>query len=425
MTETKYWLWLSLALGSVSRRITAVLESFDSPQEVYECHDKNVFSAIEGLDKKNVAALLDKSTDKVEEVWELCKNKGIRILTYSSPFYPESLTNIYDPPYVLYVRCKEKINLNNYLKIAMVGNRSSTEYGDAAATQLAYDISLCGALVVSGMAEGIDGASHKGALLAGAPTVAVLGSGVDVCYPTFHKNIYERIIENGMVISEFPPGTPPYPHNFPIRNRIISGLCEATVVVEAPLSSGSLITADLALEQGREVFAVPGDIDKPRCAGTNNLIKQGAKIVTEGYDVIKEFADLYSNVTLSPQEVKTAPEAKANPQKEEIESYAQPKETKEAKKAEKKEKSKETPEISLNPSSFLTVDDSDEEADFSKNVTSAEQAILDNLMLSPIHIDRLCEITGLSPHMANSSLTLLEMRGLVKSHPGKNFSLKV
>lgn len=416
MTETKYWLWLSLALGSVSRRITAVLERFDSPEAVYECRDKSAFSDIEGLDEKNIDSLLDKSTQKVDEVWETCKNKGIRILTYSSPLYPQNLTTIYDPPYVLYVRCREKIDLNNYLKIAMVGNRRSTKYGDAAATQLAYDISRCGALVVSGMAEGIDGASHKGALLAEKPTVAVLGSGVDICYPSFHKSLYESIIENGMVISEFPPGTPPLAHNFPIRNRIISGLCDATIVVEAPLSSGSLITADLALEQGREVFAVPGNIDNPESGGTNNLIKQGAKIVTESYDVIKEFTDLYENVTKEPKTTKKAPKKEDNKNAESKNVI---------KTAEEPENEKDFVEITVNPASFLSVDDDDEPTDFKQNITRSEQTILDNLMLSPIHIDRLCEITGFAPNIVSSSLTILEMRGLVKSHPGKNFSLKV
>lgn len=395
MTETKYWLWLSLALGSNSRKITAVLENFDSPEQIYNCSDFAVFSAIEAINADDVEALLDKSVSKVDEVWEICKNKGIRLLTFSSPMYPENLANIYDPPYVLYVRCKERINLNNYLKISIVGNRKMTDYGAAVSRELAYSLAKGGAVIVSGMAEGVDGAAHEAALSAGSITVAVLGCGVDVCYPTFHDKLMERIIEHGMVISEFPPGTPPIGTNFPIRNRIVSGLSEATIVCEAGEKSGSLITADCALEQGREVFAVPGNINLKTSAGTNNLIKQGAKIITEANDVLKEFDGQYEKLSLENRE-KAEQTEKHAPEKEEADTQT------------------------VYKDESLT-----EETDFTKNITSAEQLILDNLMLSPVHIDRLCELTGLAPNIVNSNLTLLEMRGLVKSHPGKNFSLNV
>lgn len=398
MTETKYWLWLSLALGSYSRKITAVLEHFDSPEEIYNCKDIEAFKKIELLNPKDVVSLMDKSTDKVNDVWETCKNKGIRILTFSSPMYPENLANIYDPPYVLYVKCKEKYNLNDYLKIAMVGNREATNLGLKITRELATDFAKSGALVVSGMAKGVDGAANAAAIDAGSITVAVLGTGVDVCYPTFHDKLMERICENGMVISEFPPGTQPLKQNFPIRNRIISGLCEATVVCEAPETSGSLITADCALEQGREIYAVPGNITEPTFVGTNNLIKQGAKIITEANDLLKDFGDDYKKISLR-NEIKK-PDIISNEKKDEENAF-----------------------VSI--SSKISTASVDEATDFTKNLTQAEQLIMENLMLKPVHIDILCDKTGLSPNILNSNLTILEMRGLVKSHPGKNFSLNV
>lgn len=395
MSDTKYWLWLSLALGSNSRKITAVLENFDSPEEIYNCMAEERFISIQGISKDDISSLMDKSTKKVDDIWETCKNKGIRLLTFSSPMYPENLANIYDPPYVLYVRCKERINLNNYLKIAVVGNRKMTPYGKETTTQLAGNFAKSGALVVSGMAEGIDGAAHEAALACGAPTVAVLGCGVDVAYPPFHDELMDKIIENGMVISEFPPGTKPLGSNFPIRNRIISGICEATVVVEAKVKSGSLITADCALEQGRDVYAVPGNINLATSEGPNNLIKQGAKIITSASDILNEYSMFFDNIDIQHAEEEDVVK---------LESYSV------------------TTDSTTQASEEIFVES---DTDFTKNLTPVEETLLKNLKMTPIHIDALCEATSLSINIVNSSLTILEMRGLVSSYPGKKFSLKV
>ncbi len=208
----------------------------------------------------------------------VCQEKGIQIISYFDEAYPSLLREIHDPPLVLYV--KGGALKNTQPMISMVGSRNASVYGRQMALRLATDLVLKGITIVSGMARGIDGAAHTGAMQAGGRTIAVLGSGVDVVYPPEHAALYEKIIEKGVVISEFPLGTIPKPYNFPKRNRIISGMTQGTVVVEATRKSGSLITARLALEEGRDVYSIPGPADALRSMGTNNLIKEGAKLIT-------------------------------------------------------------------------------------------------------------------------------------------------
>lgn len=222
--------------------------------------------------------------------------------------------------------------LENKVCIAEVGTRLMTEYGSHAAYSVAYDLAKAGAIVVSGMAKGVDGMAHRGALDAGGYTVAVLGNGLDRAYPAEHLSLMEEIIKNGVVISEFKPFTKPNGYNFPLRNRIISGLSQGTVVIEAPTSSGALITADCAEEQGRDVFALPGKVGEYNSSGTNQLIKNGAKIVTCASDILLEYQTLYRNTInlnnipsiksrsfRSPLDLKVAaplPKVNTNPEKE-------------------------------------------------------------------------------------------------------------
>lgn len=220
----------------------------------------------------------------VQQIIELCKERNIKILTLSHEEYPEMLKYIPDPPLVLYVR--GHIPKSN--AIAVVGSRKASGYGIETAVKLSSELALSGILVVSGMARGIDTAAHCGALNAGYETVSVLGCGVDKPYPPENRALMDRIIQSGAVISEYPPGTPPTNFHFPARNRIISGMSLGTLVVEAGIKSGSLITANCALDQGREIFAVPGDITHFNSMGTNRLIKDGAKIVLNVDDIIDE-----------------------------------------------------------------------------------------------------------------------------------------
>ncbi|MBO5930511.1 MAG: DNA-processing protein DprA, partial [Clostridia bacterium] len=240
MTKLDYWLWLSLKEGIGQQKISHLLEQFDSPEEIFKL-SKQTLKTIEGLGKEDVRALSDKNMKRAAFVKEQCKRFGIRILTYDSEFYPQKLKEIADPPHVLYVLSKTRINLNDKLCIGMVGNRVMTEYGRCVAQDIATQLSKAGVVVVSGMARGIDGTAHTATLHSGGIPVAVLGCGLDTAYPPEHDEMMEAICETGMVISEYPPGTPPAANHFPIRNRIISGLSDGIVVVEAPEKSGSLI----------------------------------------------------------------------------------------------------------------------------------------------------------------------------------------
>lgn len=237
-------------------------------------------------------------TNWAQDEIERAADKNAQIVLFDDPLYPQSLKNVYDAPPVLYML--GDVSLANYpVSVSIVGARNATIAGRKMASRLAYDLTEHDVLIISGMARGIDSAAHKGALYANnqsGPTIAVLGTGVDVVYPTENHDLYRKIRENGLIISEFPMNTSAQSSNFPRRNRIISALSSATVIVEAGLHSGSLITAKLALEQGKDIFAVPGSPLDPRSAGPNHLIKEGA-ILTESAD------DILEVIRFSPNEL--------------------------------------------------------------------------------------------------------------------------
>ncbi len=220
-------------------------------------------------------------------VYERLTDQAIGICTVDTEGYPEMLRAIYDPPYIIYYR--GDISILNKFCLAVVGSRVATSYGKKQAARFARELAGEGMVVVSGMARGIDTEAHRGALEVDGKTAAVLGSGIDIIYPRENQNLYDQIVQEGVVLSEFAPGTRPEPGNFPARNRTISGLSHGVLVVEAKQRSGALITADFALEQGRDVFAIPGPITSPNSAGTNQLIKQGACLVASIEDVLHDY----------------------------------------------------------------------------------------------------------------------------------------
>ncbi len=288
------WLWLSLVCGPASKAGETLLDAFGgSVEEIYNA-DRERYETVVGLQKKTINALCDKSLNHANEIIAFCKNEGFGILTPESSLYPARLARIIDRPLALYYKGVLK-DLEPELLIASVGTRKLTEYGSHASYSIAYDLAKAGAVVVSGMAKGVDGMAHRGALDAGGYTVAVLGNGIDRAYPSEHLQLMNEIAKSGLVITEFKPFTPPFAGNFPTRNRIISGLCQGTVVVEAPAGSGALITAKVATEQGRDVFAVPGKVGELNSFGTNQLIKNGAKMVTSATDILLEYQPLYGN----------------------------------------------------------------------------------------------------------------------------------
>lgn len=284
--DLAYFLAIHAATFMGARKMLGLIDYFGSAKEAWEA-DLDELQSFPHLSGK-VSDLLEarRRLDPVRE-YETLLRKGFRATTILDSGYPAVLRNIYDPPAVLY--SLGNLEALNERALAVVGARNATPYGKQMARELARGIALAGYWVVSGMARGIDTEAHQGALDVGGLTVAVLGSGLEVIYPRENSRLFDRIAATGVVMSEFPPSTPPEPKNFPIRNRIISGLSRGVVVVEARARSGALITADLALEQGRDVFAVPGPVTSKTSQGTNNLIKQGAKLVSSVEDVLEEY----------------------------------------------------------------------------------------------------------------------------------------
>jgi DNA processing protein len=281
------WVALNMVRGVGPRTANVLLEKFGTPANVFAA-SRAVLKA-EGLKAETIGELHDREIlEKAQAELERLEAMGARVVTLADDEYPELLREIYDPPIALYVRGDlEAVCARPCL--AVVGSRRCSTYGVNAAASLARELAERGVTIVSGLARGIDAAAHRGALEGKGRTVGVIGTGLDLEYPKEHEKLSAEVAASGAVISEFPLGTPPLPQNFPYRNRVISGLCLGVLVVEAAEQSGSLITARLASEQGREVFAVPGNITSSASFGPNFLIKDGAKLVQYWRDVVEEF----------------------------------------------------------------------------------------------------------------------------------------
>ncbi len=289
--ENLYWVWLSCRLGAANCDFVRLTLRYDNPYDIYRA-DLNELSQIDGISEHTINALMDKRLDEVAGIIGYCAGAGVGILPFSHPDYPGRLRMLKDPPVLLYVRGWLP-QMDKLVCIAVVGTRRMSEYGRESAYRIAYELGAAGAVVVSGMALGIDGVAACGALTGRGRTVAVLGSGIDVIYPREHAKLMQLISENGAVATEYPPGTPPAGEHFPVRNRIISGMCQGTLVVEADAKSGAMITARIAHEQGRQVFAIPGNLGEENTEGTNQLIRDGAIVVIETEDILREYEYLY------------------------------------------------------------------------------------------------------------------------------------
>ena len=288
MTDIRYWVGLSLVpdVGPVMSR--KLISEIGSPENIFRAGADDLL-AIRGLGKEKADSIRAfRNWDQVEKIVKVTEKKGIRIVGYQDPCYPEVLKEVAGAPLVLYMKgdyCRE-----DRFGIAVVGSRKHTHYGEVVTRKISGELATSGFTIISGMARGIDTLSHESALAAGGRTIAVLGSGLDVYYPAENKGLMEKITLSGCAVSEFPPGTMPSRENFPRRNRLISGLSLGVLVVEATSQSGSLITANYALEQNKEIFAVPGQITSRNSDGTNGLIRQGAKVVLGADDIIEELA---------------------------------------------------------------------------------------------------------------------------------------
>lgn len=380
------WIWLSLALPFGSMKIKRVISHFGSADAVYASDRETIKAACLSLYAKEIEALSDKDLTEAKKIASQCIKKNIRITAWGDEEYPERLWHTDNPPAVLYLR-GEPLCVDEKAVVAIVGTRSASSGGEAASQKIAREIAACGGVVVTGLAKGIDACAAYGALRAGGKVIGVLGCGADVCYPRENKRLFAEVEKSGTIISEYPPGTEPSKYNFPKRNRIMSGISLGAVVVEAPKKSGALITASLALEQNRDVFAVPGGIFETAAEGSNELIRAGAIPVMSGYDVMAEYEGNYG--ICADAQTKDEP-AKCKSE----ESLDMPEQTREA--------------FSF-PDGYLD------------KFSSEERAVLEAIGGQELRADDISEKSGVKMQRLLSLMTLLEIRGLVKQIPGGRY----
>ncbi|MCX5854240.1 MAG: DNA-processing protein DprA, partial [Deltaproteobacteria bacterium] len=283
--DLKYWIALKSIEGVGNVGFKNLVDALGSPRDVFNASTQTL-KVIPGIGHKTAAHIKDfNNWQFADKECKLAEQMKVIIVSYRDPLYPKNLLNIYDFPVLLYVKGVLK---EDDINIAVVGSRMASTYGKFSTERICRELALKGITIVSGLARGIDSAAHRGAVAGKGRTIAVLGCGLDIVYPPENEKLFMEIVEKGAVITEFPFGVPPNAPNFPSRNRIISGMSLGVVVVEAGEKSGSLITARMALEQGREVFAVPGSIDSAGSRGTHLLIKQGAKLIESVDDILDE-----------------------------------------------------------------------------------------------------------------------------------------
>lgn len=286
MEDLEYWIWLSRIEGITPKRLLEILEIFKEPKILFYKTKEELFkSGVSIKDAENITK--EEYKKNLKRYLEYIKKNNIEIITINDEYYPIRLKQIYDPPLVIYLKGNK--NILNDKSIAIVGSRICTNYGKEVARKIAYDLSTNNINVISGLAKGIDANAHIGSLNANGKTIGVMGCGLDIVYPKENEKLFNEIIKSGgAVISEYVVGTKPLARNFPRRNRIISGMSDGVLVVEAKEKSGTLITVDFALEQGKDLYAVPGNISSQNSYGTNELIKQGAKVATNAQDILED-----------------------------------------------------------------------------------------------------------------------------------------
>src|ERR1051325_8983781 len=365
MTPTEAYLALNMLPNIGPVRVRALLEAFGEPQAIL-CATASQLRKVHGVGEEvadsitrwQELAALDAELKRVEQA-------GAYVLTQRDAEYPAALKEIASPPLVLYV--KGTLDQRDRRCIGVVGSRRTTHYGRECAQRLSIQLAHCGMTVVSGGARGIDTAAHEGALKIQGRTVCVFGCGLDVIYPPENKELFERISQNGALLSEFPFGTQPDKQTFPMRNRIVSGMSLGLLVVEAGLTSGALITVNMAVEQGRQVFAVPGRIDSPMSKGTHKLIKEGAKLIEDAEDILVEFEYLFA----------------------------------------KKARSDTPFALGINPA---------------LNLNEVEAKVYGAIDNDEISMDEIIQASGLTSAMVSATLLALEMKKLVKQLPGTRFA---
>ena len=414
-----HWIWFAHRPGLSDREKGILLQHFRDPEEIYYA-DGGVFDHISGLRPETRETLQDKNLTEAEKTLATCERERIHLLTIRDAAYPARLKNIGDPPVLLYYKGRLP-DFDGSPVIGVVGTRKASAYGMQTAKRMGYQIGNCGGIVVSGMAYGIDAMAMSGALTAGQTVVGVLGCGVDIMYPVSNKGLFRDTEQYGCILSEFAPGTPPAPWTFPKRNRIISGMSCGVLIVEAPEKSGALITAHLALEQGRDVFVVPGNIDQPTCVGSNRLMREGAIPVSHGWDVLSEYESLYPDKLrkdLSASHMRVYASEMAAAKREE----------KPAKVAQKPK----TPRKNGDDDGKISKKDIDKAAsspyidlqDTLDKLSAEERTIVETLRNGERLVDDVIAETGLTTGKLLALLTMLELKGVIRRLPGKRIVLK-
>lgn len=396
MGALKYWIWMT-TVGKVPGSYGfSILEHFGSPEAAYTADDK-AYELLRDVPEWVKERLRNKSLIEAEEILENCRRLGIRVLTLRDTEYPERLRQIEDPPCVLYVK-GQLPQIDDELTIAVVGARKATPYGEATARRFSTELARQGAVVVSGVAQGVDSAALKGAILGGGQVISVLGNGIDVIYPKSSGSLYEDIPKAGALVSEYPPGTAPDGIYFPVRNRIISGLSLGVLVVEGHDRRGSLITARKALEQNRDVFAVPGNWNANMSRGPNLLIqKSEAKLIMDAWDIIEEYQYMYPH--------KIQPRMPLGPQEEADKKSAEG----QVRKEEKKETKANGEHMVLDLSKRT------------EEITDDQREVLLALQEKILTVDDIVEQTDIPARRVLSALTMLQMKQMVQEEAGKRF----
>ena len=380
MKNADLWLWYTEKTTMTRKVKLDLYREFNDIKKLYKAQEDD-YKKFEYLSKESIDELCDKTKD-YDALINLYKRNQVKIVTIDMDEYPQLLKNIYNPPLLLYCRGKF-IDLNKKLCVAVVGTRKMTDYGKNIAYNFSKELAQAGVVVVSGLADGIDACAHRGAMDAGMPTVAVIGTGVNLVYPKVNAPLLKELLKTGMVISEYPLNSPPEKFHFPERNRIIAGVSAGTLVVEADIKSGSLITSKYAQEEGRDVFAVPGNINSIYSKGTNYLIKDGAYCVTCAEDIISQYRYKYDEFIISGMN-----EQEEHNNIEEFD-YEQ-------------EKSQN---------------------DLERDILSADELILSVLSDEPMQIDEILEKTRIDISVLNSTLLIMELSGKIRKTAGNSYCI--
>ena len=419
MSNLEYWIWFSSLYRLSFRTRRALLERYGTAKEIFFAEPREL-KRIDGITAEELDALSGHDLSDAAKTVRRCGELDVRIITIQDAVYPERLRNIPDPPSVLYVKGRLPA-VDAEAVVAVVGTRKSTPYGDKLARSIAYEIVSKGGIICTGLAGGIDSRAAEGALMAGGPVIGVLGVAINHVYPSGNARLYEDVQATGALVSEYPPDANGSAAWFPRRNRIMAGLSVGAVVVEAPLRSGALITARRALDYGRDVFAVPGNTDAPNSRGCNQLLREGASIAENGWDVLREY------------EVRFPGRIMKEGKGEIPEELAVPEENRAAERREK-----EPPEIQKGKGFFKFRVRARKPAGESvpeernslleeqlKDLSEDQLKIIGAMEKKHMHVDDIVDLSRLPAATVLSELTMLQIKGVVSQEPGKRFTLNI